>query len=78
MTAVEIILDSGTFYIPLEDWDNGAVLLPMDNGQRVLTPGDIRAMWNAWVSDEVSDEQLLTLDELKTQHPGIWIDREAA
>lgn len=76
MKAVEIKLDNGTFYIPLATYDHNKVLIPMDGGERVLTPGDIRVNWDAWVSDEVPDSLLLTADELAVQHPGIAIDRE--
>lgn len=76
MLAVEIKLDGGTFYLALNTFDNGKVLVPMSGGERVLSPADIRANWNAWVSDEIADDDLLTADELTAQHPDIPIDHE--
>lgn len=76
MKAIEIKLDSGTYYISLRTWDHNKVLVPMDNGQRVLSPQDVRANWDAWVSDLVSDDELLTAEELASQYPNIAIDYE--
>lgn len=64
MIAVEIKLTTGTYR------------LPMDGGDRILTPGDIRTNWDAWVSDEVDEDQLLAAEELAARHPGIAIDRD--
>jgi excisionase family DNA binding protein len=76
MKAVEIKLTTGTFYIPLHTWNHGQVQIPMNDGQRVLSPADVRANWDAWVSDLIHTSQMLTRAELDTQHPGIIIDHE--
>jgi excisionase family DNA binding protein len=76
MKAIEIELEKGTYYIPLQTYDHNKVLIPMDNGQRVLSPADIRTNWDAWVSDLVPWSKLLTREELDAQHPGIEIDED--
>lgn len=76
MLAVEIKLETGTYYIPLSTFDHGKVLVPADNGAHVLSPADIRANWDAWVADLVDEDQLLTTEELAVQYPDIAIDRE--
>lgn len=76
MKAIEIELETGTYYIPLQTYDHGKVLIPMDNGQRVLSPTDIRVNWDAWVSDLIPWSKLLTREQLDAEHPGIEIDHE--
>lgn len=76
MLAVEIKLETGTYYIPLSTFDHGKVLIPESNGAHVLSPADIRANWDAWVADLVDEGQLLTRDELDVRYPGIEIEYE--
>lgn len=76
MVAVEIKLETGTYYIPLSTFDHGKVLIPESNGAHVLSPADIRANWDAWVSDLVGEGQLLTAAELAQRYPDIAIDHE--
>ena len=76
MKAIQIELETGTFYIPVETFNHGKVLIPMDNGRRVLSPTDVRTNWDAWVSDLVPWERLLTREQLDATYPGIEIDEE--
>lgn len=76
MLAVEIKLETGTYYIPLSTFDHDKVLIPENNGAHVLSPADIRANWDAWVADLVDEGQLLTAEELTERYPDIAIDRE--
>jgi hypothetical protein len=48
----------------------------MDNGERILTPQDIRTNWDAWVSELFNDEHILTYQELREQHPDVNINSE--
>jgi hypothetical protein len=77
MIAIEIKLETGTFYLPAQPFDHGKVLIPdgAANGQHVLTPGEVRVNWDAWVGD-LARPRLLTAEELAAQHPGIVVDLE--
>lgn len=76
MIAVEVILERGPAYVVLGQYDHGKVGIPMGRDTRLVTPGDVRSLWDAWIGELISDDRLLTRAELDAQHPGIVIDHE--
>lgn len=76
MIAVEVILERGPAYVVLGQYDRGMVGIPMGRDTRLVTPDDVRNLWDAWVGELISRDRLLTREELDAQHPGITIDHE--